>query len=35
MHFDDHDSYIPVVLYGCEWSLTVREEQVGEQNIWT
>jgi hypothetical protein len=27
---------LPVVLYGCEtWSLTLREEQGAEENIWT
>jgi hypothetical protein len=27
---------LPMVLYGCEtWSLTLREEQVAEENIWT
>jgi hypothetical protein len=26
---------LPVVLYGCEtWSLTLREEQDAEENIW-
>jgi hypothetical protein len=27
---------LPVVLYGCKtWSLTLREEQGAEENIWT
>jgi hypothetical protein len=27
---------LPVVLYGCEtWSLTLREEQGAEEDIWT
>jgi len=27
---------LPVVLYGCEtWSLTLREEQSVEEDIWT
>jgi hypothetical protein len=27
---------LPVVKYGCEtWSLTLREEQGAEENIWT